>query len=139
MTRITIMPVARGRYRASVGNYVLVNSSREPEFDAARRLVALGVKGNAETWRPGATAPAMRFDIELAAGVTVEESERRGPRFRRWLSRPIVGHPSEGPNFVAGDRTGGDLRVGPYLHPPTTKNGRPRAQQCCRLSCEGYT
>ena len=33
----------------------------------------------------------MRFDIELAAGVTVEESSGRGPRFACFRPMPTVG------------------------------------------------
>ena len=89
MIRIEIQRLdKRDSYRAIVAGEVIVAASRQPELDAARVLVTRGITGRAETWRPGSTAPALRLYLERAAGFTVEESETRGPRFKRWRPHP---------------------------------------------------
>src|SRR5262249_19561807 len=64
---------------------MLVASSRDPEFDAARVLLAEGVTGRLEIWRASATHAAMYLDIEKAAGLTVEETATKGPRMVKWV------------------------------------------------------
>jgi hypothetical protein len=67
---------AGARYRVTDENgRLLVASSRFPEFDAARALLAEGVTGEMEVWRPAGAFPSMRLDIEKAA---------IGPRFVAW-------------------------------------------------------
>jgi hypothetical protein len=63
---------------------LLVASSRFPEFDAARALLAEGVTGEMEVWRPAGAFPSMRLDIEKAARLTVLETPVIGPRFVAW-------------------------------------------------------
>jgi hypothetical protein len=77
------------RYRVTdEGGRVLVASSRDPEFDAARVLLAEGVTGRLEIWRASATCAAMYLDIEKAAGLMVEESATVSPpRIRGWKAR----------------------------------------------------
>jgi hypothetical protein len=65
----------------------LIESTKNPEFDSARALLALGIVGQLEVWRCDASFPAMRLDIENAARLTVEEGDREGLPFVRW--RPI--------------------------------------------------
>jgi hypothetical protein len=65
---------------------VLVARSRVPEFDAARVLLAEGVTGELEIWRPAGTSPAMRLDIGKAAEHTVVEGATIGPVIRRWTA-----------------------------------------------------
>ncbi len=90
--RITIEPVSRGargeRYRVSYDGAVLIESSRDPEFDACRALLARGTSGKLEVWWKGASYPSMILDIEGAAKLTVAESDKEGPRLVRW--RPFV-------------------------------------------------
>ena len=58
---ITIEPVSQGergqRYRATYAGAVLVDSSRNPEFDACRALLARGITGKLETWWRGRLLP----------------------------------------------------------------------------------
>jgi hypothetical protein len=90
--RITIEPASRGergqRYRATYDGAVLIESSRNPEFDACRALMAQGVSGLAEIWWRGGSFPAMTLDIAGAAELTVSETDKEGPRLIRW--RPFV-------------------------------------------------
>jgi hypothetical protein len=55
---------------------VLVGASRQPFFDAARVLIAAGYDPDSwlEGWRPGATAFALRARLEIAFGLTVDET-----------------------------------------------------------------
>jgi len=72
------------KYRVTdEGGRVLVARSRDPEFDAARVLLAEGATGRLEIWRASATDAAMYLDIE-AAGLTVEETTTKGPRLVKW-------------------------------------------------------
>ena len=72
------------RYRVTYGNTVLLESSRDPEHDAARVLLDKGITGTFETWRPGSSFAAMRFDVEVAAKWRTEEGPNKGPRRVRW-------------------------------------------------------
>ena len=65
----------------------LIESTKNPEFDSARALLARGIVGQVEVWRHGASFPAMRLDIEKAAKLTIEDGDRSGPRFTRWQPR----------------------------------------------------
>jgi hypothetical protein len=57
MHSITIEPTkldeAGQRYRVNYAGNILVDSSRYPEFDACRALLALGLTGKVEVWRQG--------------------------------------------------------------------------------------
>jgi hypothetical protein len=92
MHRITIEPVSRGargeRYRVTYAGAVLAESSRDPEFDACRALLAQGITGKLETWWSGGSFPAMILDIEGAAKLTAAESDTEGLRLVPW--RPFV-------------------------------------------------
>jgi hypothetical protein len=73
------------RYRVTdEDGRVLVASSRVPEFDAARALLAKGVTGRLEIWWASAAFPAMRLDIETAAGLTVVETDAGGLKMIKW-------------------------------------------------------
>jgi hypothetical protein len=74
------------RYRVTYGGGVLIASCRVPEFDACRALLALGITGKLEMWRPGKEWPDMQLDIEAGAKLTVIENENEGPRFGLWRS-----------------------------------------------------
>ena len=86
--RITIEPTSLGerghRYRVNYAGSILIESSRVPALDACRALLALGVTGKLEVWRSGRPWPYMQLEIERAALLTVEESDRQTPRFVRW-------------------------------------------------------
>jgi hypothetical protein len=51
------------RYRVTHNGVTLIEITKNPEFDAARALLARGIVGQVEVWRHGANFPAMRFDV----------------------------------------------------------------------------
>ena len=67
---------------------VRIESSRDPEFDACRALLAQGITGKLETWWKDGSLPAMILDIAGAARLTVSETEKEGLRLVPW--RPFV-------------------------------------------------
>jgi hypothetical protein len=82
------------RYRVTDENgHVVVDGSRNPEFDAARVLSAEGVTGDMEVWRPAGAFPSMRIDIEKAARLSVVEGATIGPIITQWKAdnRHVVG------------------------------------------------
>ena len=67
----------RGRSSASLPDgTMLVGSSRQPSLDAARVLIAAGYDPASwvEGWRSGASAFALRARLQIAAGLTVDET-----------------------------------------------------------------
>ena len=88
ITHITIEPVSIGqrgqRYRVTHAERVLIESTREPLFDACRALLARGLTGRLEMWRQGKAHPDMSTDIERGAALTVAEIAESGPEFRPW-------------------------------------------------------
>jgi hypothetical protein len=97
--RITIEPVSLGargeRYRITYAGAVLIESSRDPGFDACRTLLALGATGKLEVWWRDRSCPAMIFDIEGAARLTVSETDKEGLRVVRY--RPFVAVEAQNP------------------------------------------
>jgi hypothetical protein len=89
--RITIEPVSLGargeRYRITYAGAVLMESSRDPGFDACRALMAQGITAKLEVWWRGGSF-AMILDIEGAARLTVSETDKQGLRLVRY--RPFV-------------------------------------------------
>jgi hypothetical protein len=77
------------RYRVNdEDGRVLVASTCDPEFAAARALLAKGVTGQLEVWRASAVFPSMVLDIETAAGLRTLETEVEGPKFVKWRPPP---------------------------------------------------
>ena len=76
------------RYCAIYEGKLLIASSRDPEHDAARALLAMGVTGTFETWWLGSSYAAMRGDIEEAVKWTIVENSNTGPILRRWRPFP---------------------------------------------------
>jgi hypothetical protein len=76
--RILLEPVNnRGRSKATFPDgTVLVRSSRQAFLDGARVLIAADYDRASwvEGWRPGASAFALRARLEIAAGLTVDET-----------------------------------------------------------------
>jgi hypothetical protein len=72
-------PVYRVMYAAEV-----LLEHWNPEFEACRALLARGITGKLETWRPGGSFPAQTLDIEKTAKLTVEESDTVSVRMVRW-------------------------------------------------------
>jgi hypothetical protein len=88
MISIVIEPTTLGergqRYRATYLGSILVESSRTPEFDACRALLARGITGRMEVRRPGRASADMHLDIERGAKLTIRETDDRGLRLVRW-------------------------------------------------------
>jgi hypothetical protein len=90
---IVIAPVGRGRFRASHGGRLLVESSNTPFLDAARVLAGEGVDPATRIVmrHEGKDCDALTSTVGAAAKLTVKESTRDGkPRFGDW-------HPYGGP------------------------------------------
>jgi hypothetical protein len=108
------------RYRVTHNGVLLIGSTKNPEFDSARALLARGIVGQVEVWRHDVNYPAMRFDVEKAAKLTIEESDRSGPRFIRWQPR------FEEDNGNAVSTSGGYARTArdkaPATYPPDRKS-----------------
>jgi hypothetical protein len=91
--RIYIEPTTirgeRGQYyRVHYKGAVLIDETRNPELEACRALLSRGIVGRLEIWRFGKDHSDMLIpDIAKAAECTVEENEKRGPRFVQW-TRP---------------------------------------------------
>ena len=90
---IVVAPVGRGRFRASFGGRVLVETSSTPFLDAARVLAGEGVDPATKIAmrHEGKDYDALTSTVAAAAKLTVKESTRDGkPRFGDW-------HPYGGP------------------------------------------
>jgi hypothetical protein len=111
---IVVAPVGRGRFRASYGGRLLVESSTTPFLDAARVLAGEGVDpATAILMRhEGQSYGALISTIDAAAKLTVKESTKDGkPRFGDWhpyggpgvpVASPISEH---APDAVGGNAT----------------------------------
>lgn len=93
MHRINIEATTLGergpRYRVTFANTVLIESSRVPEFDACCALLARGLDGRLEVWRPEKDHPDMVVDIVRGAQLTVEEGDRQSLPGSRHSARGI--------------------------------------------------
>ena len=84
------------RYAVLYRGRLIVESSRDPEHDAARALVALGFTGkltlcDGKSGHPRTIIP----DIERAAGFSVSEESRDGLRLRRYVDPDIASPAAE--------------------------------------------
>jgi hypothetical protein len=127
---IEVQPLGRGLFAARLDGRLLVASSRQPFLDAARILLA-GIRadhdrgrgdhhgdhdrgdhdrgrGDADhsidiiVMRHGSGTESLRARLEVAARLTIEESDRRPPRFKRWRPRNV----GEGSARIADDDRG---------------------------------
>ena len=105
MIKVTLQPIWVGGarygylYDVKLDGQTIVSRSRDPEYDAARALLARGLTGRFETIDATTGKPRMRFDIEKAARLCVVEEDGRRPRLRRW-SPPGSGAAREAPPLV---------------------------------------
>jgi hypothetical protein len=73
----------RGRLYTVVHNgKVLIRESYDPELDACRKLLELGLKGKLTTYR--GDQPCMVLDIEKAAQLSVRENHSGTPVFVKY-------------------------------------------------------
>jgi hypothetical protein len=95
--RILIKPITLGdrgqRYRVTYLDSIIVESTRNPEFDACRALLVLGVTGRLEIFRIDRSVPDAILDIERGAKLTTEEGDRQTLRIVRW--KPHTGEASQ--------------------------------------------
>jgi hypothetical protein len=75
-------------YRVVYAGQILVESTKEPLFDACRALVTLGHTGGLEMRGGEPYARMIVRDIEQAATLTVAENVNAGPRFARYRPHP---------------------------------------------------
>ncbi len=71
------------RYRVWHRGAVLIDS-KDPELDACRVLLALGLTGTVTSYAKGGAIPAMVIDIERGAQLRTIDTAKDGPRFARW-------------------------------------------------------
>lgn len=64
---------------------VLIEHSRNPEFDACRTLLEKGITGRLITRHRGSNIISFVLDIQKAAELTVLEG-KTSPRFSKWCS-----------------------------------------------------
>ena len=73
----------------------LIESARDPEYEACRALLAKGVKGKMVTYSPGSLVARMRIDIETGAKLTILETAKAGPRAARYRPHPGSTEPDD--------------------------------------------
>ena len=80
------------RYRVTYLGETLIESARDPEFEACRALLAKGITGTLVTYSPGSSVPRMRVDIEKGAKLTTIDNATEGPRIGRYRPHPTSNH-----------------------------------------------
>jgi hypothetical protein len=93
---LVMVPSGPGKYRAMLGSLAITKQTRQPLFDGARALLALGYDpaGMITARHAGRDIIAMRATIGEAACWTIEESDKGGLRKRLWMPRsPWGGSP----------------------------------------------
>jgi len=65
------------RWIAWFGDRLLVEGSRDPEHDACRTLLDMGITGKVAFRHKGSPHPSMSMDIEKAAKLAVRENDHR--------------------------------------------------------------
>ena len=98
--RIVVTPAFRkdGRYHCTQGGPKfhsrfqgeLICTSVQPLTDSARILKARGVKGAIQMWHENSLFPSMTLQIEIAAGLTIQEGNR-GLTLAKY--KPLQGRP----------------------------------------------
>ena len=85
---ITIRPLGRGRFAASVGQRLLCKS-KTPFFTSARILQTEGIPDETpiRMTHEGSSVVTMRSTIGEAASKIVHETDREGPKLKRY--RPM--------------------------------------------------
>lgn len=85
---------ARGpRYRVTMNTpagMVLIQTTTEPLFAAARLLHSQGVSGQLQLWDSTRPFPRLQGDIERLSGLTVAE-DQHGIRARKYVERTADG------------------------------------------------
>jgi hypothetical protein len=115
---VVIIPAGLGKrgqqYSVTYLGNLLIESTRNPEFDACRALFAQGVTGKLAVWRGEAAAPCMTLDIERGAGLTVSETDKDGLRLVPW--RPFAAVDAQ--NAVSSRADSPRIAASDLAHPP---------------------
>src|SRR5262245_28338576 len=81
------------RYSVIYNGQLLVERSRDPECDAARALLAMGITGQVTLLDGKTGKPRIIINIEKAARLRVEEGPN-GPRFVKWRGTVVDRSPT---------------------------------------------
>ena len=76
------------RYRVTYLGKTLIESARDPEFEACRALLAKGVTGTLVTYIPGSSIPRMLIDFAKGAHLMTIDNAADGPRISRYRPHP---------------------------------------------------
>jgi len=76
------------RYRVMHLGKTLVASTRDPEFEACRAMLAKGFKGTLVSYGPGSSVPSVSVDIERGARLAAIENDKDGPKIGRYRRHP---------------------------------------------------
>ena len=79
------------RYRVTYLGETLIESARDPTFEACRALLARNIVGTLVTYGPGSSTPRLRVDIEQGAKLMTIDNANDGPRFGRYRPHPDGG------------------------------------------------
>jgi hypothetical protein len=99
---IEIWPISSSIFGARFGRHILCRS-RQPLLDATRKLIELGYRADTPVAmrHAGSKVVALCATIGMASQLTVEERDRRPPRFAPWKARnltegsPLIEFPAE--------------------------------------------
>jgi len=82
-------------YNVTFNGEEIVTRSVDAECEAARALHLRGISGTITLIDANTRLPRSRVNIEKAAKVTIQETDKVGPRFRQWipLSERVVQFP----------------------------------------------
>ena len=106
----------------STDGELIVVGSRDPEHDAARKLVARGVTGRAETIDGNTGQPRLYFDIERFAATRTVERNAGGFSIEPW--RPMPSEISHGGSQTSVSHPGGREVAGEAERPSLTGRGK---------------
>jgi hypothetical protein len=83
---LVVYPTGAGKYSWFIRGKLVIESSRQPFLDAARRLLSSGVSADAFLIMRHVRSHTDSFKAKIgeAAKLTVQEGEELGPRFARW-------------------------------------------------------
>ena len=76
------------QYEVWLGEELIVTKSRDPEFDACRKLAKSGRFGRARFWREGRAEHDISMDIATAIKWRTKETRKIGPHFVRFEEFP---------------------------------------------------
>jgi hypothetical protein len=75
-------------YRVTYAGDVLIKGCRCPLLDSCRALLARGISGRLELWRPGKATFDAACDVQVGAQHTIIETETESLRLARWSPSP---------------------------------------------------